>query len=94
MRLEPEAILLVAVAIPMILNMVPRNRFYGFRTPRTLASDEVWYPANRFAGKALTIAGLGWAALPLVVPREYVTPVGVVFLVLAVVASFHYLRTL
>jgi uncharacterized membrane protein len=94
MRLEPEPIVIVAVAIPMIVGMIPRNRFYGFRTPRTLASDQVWYPANRFAGKAMTIAALGWAILPLVVPQDYVTPVGIVFLVLAVIASFHYLRTL
>lgn len=62
MKLTIFLILLVALSIPMSLNMVPRNGFYGFRTPRTLASDEVWYPANSFAGKALLIAGLAWAA--------------------------------
>lgn len=34
MKLEAEPIILVAVAIPMVLNVIPRNRFYGFRTRR------------------------------------------------------------
>ena len=94
MELEPEPLLLVAVAIPLILHLIPRNGFYGFRTPRTLASDEVWYPANEFAGKALTAAGLAWAILPLFIPRHYVTPVGLALLGLSIVASFVYLRKL
>ena len=28
-------ILIIAVSVPLILNMIPRNDFYGFRTPRT-----------------------------------------------------------
>ena len=34
----------------MILDKVPPNGVYGFRTPKTLSSPEVWYPANRAAG--------------------------------------------
>ena len=48
----------IALAIPMLKNKVPRNKFYGFRTKRTLASDAVWYPANRFAAKGLIIWGV------------------------------------
>ena len=40
-------VLLIAVSIPLMLGMVPRNHWYGFRTPKTLSSDSVWYPANR-----------------------------------------------
>ena len=38
------------VSIPMILDKVPPNSTYGFRTAKTLSSPEVWYPANRAAG--------------------------------------------
>jgi hypothetical protein len=45
-------------AIPMALGIVPPNRFYGFRTPKTRSSPEIWYPANRFAGWSLLLSGL------------------------------------
>ncbi len=48
--------LIAALAIPLVLRKVPPNHLYGFRTPRTLASHEVWYPANAFSGKALLVA--------------------------------------
>jgi hypothetical protein len=38
--------LIIAVAIPLIIGKVPRNRFYGFRTRYSLSSDEVWYRAK------------------------------------------------
>jgi len=46
------------VSIPLLFGLVPRNPFYGFRTRRTLHSDELWYPVNRVAGGMLLIAGL------------------------------------
>lgn len=45
-------------AMPLILGRVKRNRWYGLRTCRTLASDEVWYLANRFYGWSLVAASL------------------------------------
>ena len=45
-----------AAAIPLILKIVPPNRFYGFRTSRTLVDRELWLRVNRFAGAALLIA--------------------------------------
>ena len=45
-----------AAATPFILKIVPPNRFYGFRTPRTLSNRELWLRVNRFAGWALLIA--------------------------------------
>ena len=53
-----DGLLIAAVSLPLIASRVPRNRIYGFRTPKTLASDEVWYEANRFAGRQLFGAGL------------------------------------
>ena len=45
-------------SIPLALGIVPPNCFYGFRTPKTRSSPKIWYPANRFAGWSLLVAGL------------------------------------
>lgn len=61
------------VAVPLALGKVPRNPWYGLRTRKTLASDAVWYPANRYAGRALAAAALvslaGLAVLGLLAGR-------------------------
>ena len=43
-------LLVLVLSIPMILDKVTSNGAYGFRTPKTLSSEDVWYPANRAAG--------------------------------------------
>ena len=50
-------LLFVILGLPMALRRVPRNRFYGFRTPATLADDRVWYPANARSGVDLVVLG-------------------------------------
>jgi uncharacterized membrane protein len=51
-------LLLVALCVPMTYDKIPPNSFYGFRTPRTLSDPNVWYPANRVAGRNLALAGI------------------------------------
>ena len=51
-------IFLMIVAIPMIRGKVKPNGWYGFRMPVTQKSEEIWYPANAYAGKGLVIVGL------------------------------------
>jgi uncharacterized membrane protein len=60
-------LLLTALALPMIYDKIPPNKFYGFRTPRTLSDPNVWYPANRVAGRDLAVAGVIVATTALVV---------------------------
>jgi uncharacterized membrane protein len=43
-------VLMAASALPMVLRKVPPNLIYGFRTPKTLSSPDIWYAANRIAG--------------------------------------------
>src|SRR5437868_845618 len=50
-------LLVILICMPMILEMVPPNNWYGFRTRRTLSDPNVWYPANRIAGQYLAVAG-------------------------------------
>jgi uncharacterized membrane protein len=88
-------VVIIAVSIPLIFRMIPRNGFYGFRVPKTLASDSVWYPANQASGIALLVAGCIWLAAAFgAVPPGYVTLVGVSAIGVALVVSFLYLRTL
>ena len=51
-------VLMIAVSLPLMYDKIPPNGFYGFRTPRTLSDPKIWYPANRVAGRNLTLSGL------------------------------------
>jgi uncharacterized membrane protein len=51
-------VLAITLSIPMVLNKIPPNRFYGFRTRKTLSNSEIWYRANRLAGIDLMVASL------------------------------------
>ena len=95
--LVPCAVIAVA-CVPLMLRIVPPNRLYGFRTQKTLANRELWFRANRFAGCALFIAAGASAAVYSVEP-EYASGrsfqgliIFIVPLVIAVAASFAYLR--
>jgi|TARA_B110000305_G_C19388998_1_gene613803 uncharacterized membrane protein len=59
-------ILIVALSVPMYLGKVKRNGIYGFRTPLTLSSDEVWYPSNRYAAVTMMIWSVVATALGVV----------------------------
>ena len=49
-------IMLVLASAPLALNKVGPNDNYGFRTSKTLSSEEIWYKANRFIGWATITA--------------------------------------
>jgi uncharacterized membrane protein len=51
-------LLLIAVAVPLIRGRVRRNLLYGFRTPKTLSDDSIWFPANEYAGRKFLKAGV------------------------------------
>jgi len=48
---------LFAAGVPLLRGWIPRNRWAGFRVPKTLSNDRIWYEANRVAGRDLMIAG-------------------------------------
>ncbi len=77
-------LVLVATGLPMTLELVPPNRFYGFRTSQTLASPDLWYSANFAAGLAAVLLGLAATAINLLVRRSAaVTPERKVHVILA-----------
>ena len=65
--LIPSVIFLL-ISIPLILGLVPPNRGYGIRTPKTMSEPRLWYSANRFGGWALLVSSLIYLALTLVSP--------------------------
>ena len=90
-------LVIAAVSIPLMVGVVPPNRLYGFRTPRTLSDRVLWYRANHFAGWAFFVAALAGAVLLLerglavrdssYDPLLLVVPVGI-----ALAVSLFYLR--
>ncbi|MGA8809480.1 MAG: SdpI family protein [Thermoanaerobaculia bacterium] len=58
----PAAIFFV-LSLPLVLGLIPRNRLYGFRTARTMASDATWFRVNRFAGICIMIASAIYCAV-------------------------------
>jgi hypothetical protein len=48
----------IAIGIPLALESVPPNHWYGFRTAKTLSNQAIWYAANRVTGIDLIIAGV------------------------------------
>jgi hypothetical protein len=93
------------IAIPLIFHKIPRNRVYGFRTLKTLSSDEIWYDANAYFGRAFVVANFSTSLLMLItyyfqqdIPQEYFIKLSLVILiapsVLAVILTFHRIRFL
>jgi len=46
------------IALPLILEKIGPNPFYGFKTKKTFSNKEIWYKANKYLGKTLLAAGL------------------------------------
>jgi uncharacterized membrane protein len=67
-------IFIAGLGVPLALGRVPRNRWYGYRTRRTLADDGTWYLVNRVSGKSLVVAGLVTAFMALVWARVLPAP--------------------
>ena len=96
--------LFIGLSIPLILRRVPPNPWYGFRVRRTLASPDVWYPANAYSswlklGLGLLIilialAGYFVPGMTVGVYTGFVAAFMVVGLVVVVTLSFAHLGTL
>ncbi len=94
----------VVIAIPLALRKVSRNPLYGFRTPRTLADDYVWYEANAYFGRAFVIACiitmvtvLGLYAVPNISANFFFVASIVALVVpsaVATILAFRFMRTL
>ena len=85
-RLFFPPITIILVCLPLLFDLIPRNRWYGVRVREAMASEAAWYAVNRLGGMALMSACLIWLAAAIYAPRQYVKPIGVgaVLLTLAI----------
>ncbi|MBV8659445.1 MAG: SdpI family protein [Burkholderiales bacterium] len=51
------AVLWLVIGLPLVTGLIPRNRFYGFRTWRTMADDAHWSRINRLCGILFSLIG-------------------------------------
>lgn len=102
-----EGLLFMGLSLPLIQRRVKPNPWYGFRTPKTLSSERIWYLANEYSGRLLFVTGLIVAAAAiLLTPLGLIPYVGIAAyrfgctavligcLILTLWLSFRYLRKL
>ena len=79
-------ILFVGLSIPLIQKRVPPNRYYGFRTAKTLSEPKIWYEVNRIQGKDLFVAGalITISSLTMLLLAQSWRPEHVIFTLLSV----------
>ena len=63
-------LLIALVCVPLALEMMGPNPIYGVRTSASLASQEVWYRANFYAGVTGVLSGLIGAIANLRIARS------------------------
>lgn len=91
---------LILFGLPLYFRKVPPNRFYGFRTGRTLADANVWYAVNRVTGGWMVVTGALTAGMATWAERgSYNPPTAAglnlaVFLIGMALMLIHSLRTL
>jgi len=51
-------LLLIGLAIPLLLDKIPPNGWYGFRVPSTLYNPDIWYKVNRYAARWMVFSGI------------------------------------
>ena len=95
----------IILSIPLILQKVRPNCFYGVRTRKTMSDETVWYKANKFFGCGMLISSLFSLVvlivavlIPDVVSVIVVNNLGVIVVVLPMgillIISFFYFRKL
>jgi len=57
------SIIIFILSIPLILNIIPPQKWIGIRTSKTLSDEEIWYRVNRFAGWALLVSSVFYISI-------------------------------
>src|SRR5258708_27638348 len=52
------AVVMIALAVPLMRGRVKPNLIYGVRTQRTLSDEDAWYRSNAYGGRVLFRIGL------------------------------------
>ena len=81
-------VLIAYIGILGFAGKLPRNRFAGIRTSRTLASDDAWRTAHTSGGPALVFGGVAVFAVALAfAPIAFAGKLGDTALVAVVIAA-------
>jgi hypothetical protein len=56
------------ISIPLVLGWIPKNRFYGVRTQKTLSDKRVWLAVNRLGGRLIIASSLIYLSIAALVP--------------------------
>ncbi|QTA90829.1 SdpI family protein [Desulfonema magnum] len=48
-------VLFVCISIPLLKDMIPMNRFYGFRFAKSFESERNWYQINKYGAKRMIL---------------------------------------
>lgn len=67
-------LLSIALSIPLLRGKVGPNSVYGFRTPKTMSSPQIWYRANRAAARNMILAGGAGMGVVLLLPLLGLAP--------------------
>jgi len=59
--------ILILLSVPLVFRLVPHNRWYGYRTPRSLSSDDDWRRLDRIAGMAVIAAAFAPVAVKVLI---------------------------
>ena len=52
------SVLIIVGELPLAMNFVKPNHLYGFRVPKTLSDERIWYLVNSYCGKRSILTGL------------------------------------
>ncbi len=96
--LNTLGIILILVSIPLLLEKIKMNRFYGFRIRKAFESEENWYRINKYGAKALICWSVVMMAIGIVClfvePQHVLTIANVSFLtvLVPVVQTLYYAK--
>jgi len=62
------SIIILIISVPLLAGWIPRNRFYGVRTRKTLSDERTWYSVNRFGGWLFILSSLVYLGIASFVP--------------------------
>ena len=98
-------LLFIGISIPLVMEKIKPNQLYGFRTPKTLTDERVWYKANKYMGKDFVIFGffiILYNLAVLILPKNFLSyllfPGNIIILIagtaLVLIRSLLYLKKL
>lgn len=62
------ALIILVIALPLIVGIIPPNRIYGIRTVETLSDKKLWEQVNRYAGWTMLASSLVYLSVAALFP--------------------------